>query len=361
MNSPKKNTRRMMPLYTKSSSCEPLGTFPVDVDNSLFLPGILTPTLRQDPFGPTSDQHIVDTYRSIFQPNDVVSNPFPLQDTNVMVETQASQSSVLSTCPLYRWINSQTSTATLSSPTPNTPQAPPNSERLIHTTESLYETKSKSTEPLNLPVRQENSERLQQSEFTPPFGEVECVVTDSDMDASSTSESSKAAARFRRDQAVRWSECYEELVVFVKEHGHCRVPRNNKKYERLSSWVKRQRYQHKLRQEGKCSFLTDERVAVLELLGFVWDSHGTIWETRFTELQEFHRLYGHCNVPYNYKNAQLASWIKAQRREMRALKEGKTITPETFQRLMRLEELDFCWKLRSSGRKSQGNEGMHSA
>jgi Helicase associated domain len=123
-----------------------------------------------------------------------------------------------------------------------------------------------------------------------------------------------------------------------------------------SSWVKRQRYQYKLRQEGKPSFLTDERVAVLDRLGFVWDSHSSVWEQRFHELQEFQRQFGHSNVPYNYKNPKLASWVKAQRREMRAFKEGKTISPEMFQRFLSLEKLDFCWQLRTSGRKNQSKE-----
>ncbi|KAG7337814.1 helicase domain protein [Nitzschia inconspicua] len=186
------------------------------------------------------------------------------------------------------------------------------------------------------------------------------LVSDNDLDSSSTGLSVNASksARFRRDQAEQWSERYDELILFLKEHGHCRVPRNHKKYGALSSWVKRQRYQYKLRSEGKSSFLTDERVAVLEQLGFIWDSHTSVWEQRFEELQKFQKQFGHSNVPYNYKNAKLASWIKAQRREMRAFKEGKTISPEMFQRFMKLEKLDFCWQLRSSGRKNHSKEAL---
>jgi hypothetical protein len=228
------------------------------------------------------------------------------------------------------------------------------------------------------------------------------LVSDNDLDSYGTEEPvvvGNKSARFRRDQAEQWSERYDELVMFLKEHGHCRVPRNHKKYRELyvlfktmtlktlcvcvclcvwyrrspasltllftcfcylpsarSSWVKRQRYQYKLRQEGKTSFLTDERIAVLDQLGFIWDSHSSIWEIRFQELQEFRVHFGHTNVPYNYKNAKLASWIKAQRREMRAFKEGKVVSPEMFQRFLELEKLDFCWQIRHSGRKKQSKE-----
>lgn len=156
--------------------------------------------------------------------------------------------------------------------------------------------------------------------------------------------------RFRKDQAEQWSDRYDELVDFYKTHGHCRVPRNLKKFSPLASWVKRQRYQYKLRNEGKPSFLTDERVAVLDKLGFVWDSHHSAWDQRFEELRTFAQQYGHVNVPYNYSNAQLASWVKAQRREFKGFRNG-TKTGKSSQILMHrfslLESLDFCWELRS--------------
>jgi hypothetical protein len=102
--------------------------------------------------------------------------------------------------------------------------------------------------------------------------------------------------------------------------------------------------------------LTDERVAVLDRLGFVWDSHGCVWDKRFHELQNFHRQFGHSNVPYNHPNAQLASWVKAQRREYKNFKEGKGVSSLMIQRFVQLERLDFCWQLRTSnGRTATGS------
>jgi hypothetical protein len=206
--------------------------------------------------------------------------------------------------------------------------------------------------------RQQQRQQQRQPQDTDLFPTpIPTAVSDTDLESSTSAHASNTkTARFRRDQAEQWSERYDELLAFRKEHGHCRVPRNHKEYGALSAWVKRQRYQYKLRKERKQSFLTDERVEVLDRLGFVWDSHGSVWETRFQELQEFHEQFGHSNVPYNYGNAKLASWIKAQRREMRAFKDGKTISPEMFQRFLKLEKYGFCWQLRSSGRKSQSKQ-----
>jgi hypothetical protein len=180
---------------------------------------------------------------------------------------------------------------------------------------------------------------------------VSCDSSDTGYTSSDCSlEQGSIQVRFRKDQAEQWSDRYDELVDFFKNHGHCRVPRNRKRFAPLASWVKRQRYQYKLRQEGKPSFLTDERVAVLDKLGFVWDSHNSVWDQRFEELRIFAQRYGHVNVPYNFSNAQLASWVKAQRREFKGFRNGtkKGKSQILMQRFSLLESLDFSWELRSS-------------
>lgn len=165
--------------------------------------------------------------------------------------------------------------------------------------------------------------------------------------------------RFRKDQAEQWSDRYEELCVFAKIHGHCRVPRNHKKFASLSSWVKRQRYQYKLLKEGRASFLTDERVSVLEDLGFVWDSHNSVWDRRYDELAAFARQHGHANVPYNYGNSQLASWVKAQRREFNVFRRGakKMTSPVMLRRFLLLERMELSWQLRPPASARAGGGG----
>lgn len=78
-----------------------------------------------------------------------------------------------------------------------------------------------------------------------------------------------------------------------------------------AQWVKRQRYQYKLKLEGKRSTLSDERVKLLNQIGFIWNSHDVVWEERWHELIAFKNAHGNCIVPSNYdKNPQLAVWVK---------------------------------------------------
>jgi Helicase associated domain len=105
--------------------------------------------------------------------------------------------------------------------------------------------------------------------------------------------------------------------------------------------------------------MSEERVKVLEDIGFVWDSQGAAWEERLGELKEFRAQNQHCNVPTNFRdNPQLASWVKCQRRQYKLYLEGQpsNITPR---RIERLEELGFEWELRPSKKRKQTGNDNH--
>lgn len=155
--------------------------------------------------------------------------------------------------------------------------------------------------------------------------------------------------RFRSHQAESWMAKFEELLDFRLKNGHCLVPNAFKDNLSLAEWVKRQRYQHKLKILGQHSTMTDDRMAALEKLEFVWNSHDAVWEERLKELKEYKAIFNDCNVATNYEpNPQLAIWIKRQRRQMKFSIEGETSTMTPY-RLERLTELGFAW----SGRKSK--------
>jgi hypothetical protein len=149
--------------------------------------------------------------------------------------------------------------------------------------------------------------------------------------------------RFLHSHAEQWSDKFSELCQFKKENGHCCVPRTFKENVALGRWVKRQRHQNKLKQEGRPSTMTDERVLALERIGFVWDPHLTSWEDRLGELKEYRQVNGHCNVPSNHQlNPRLAAWVKSQRRQYKLSLSGE---PSNIMlgRILDLESLGFRW------------------
>jgi hypothetical protein len=91
--------------------------------------------------------------------------------------------------------------------------------------------------------------------------------------------------RFRSSECGQWAEKHEKLCLLFQQKGHCLVRRGHQQNVALARWVKRQRYQCKLKLEGKSSTMTDERIQALESIGFVWDSQGASWYERFNDLK----------------------------------------------------------------------------
>lgn len=158
--------------------------------------------------------------------------------------------------------------------------------------------------------------------------------------------------RFKPFHEEKWSLRYKELLEFHKHHGHAAVPHTYPANPQLARWVKRQRRQYKLRQDNRQSTMTSERLEMLDSIGFVWDSHDVNWREKLENLVGFRQEHGHCNVPSNYRNKKLATWVKCQRRQYKLYWDGKpsAMTPD---RILELEKVGFEWEIRSTVPRKQ--------
>mmetsp|Transcript_21686 Transcript_21686/g.53570 ORF Transcript_21686/g.53570 Transcript_21686/m.53570 type:complete len:321 (-) Transcript_21686:804-1766(-) len=155
------------------------------------------------------------------------------------------------------------------------------------------------------------------------------------------------APNFRPYQESKWVQQFDELIKFKEQCGHCNVPHSYKPELGMSRWVKRQRYQYKLRSQGKVSTMTEARIKELQSIGFVWDAHAATWLQRFEELKHFRSRLGHCNVPSSFtSNPQLVSWVKCQRRQYRLFSRNNALSSMTRNRIVKLEEIGFKWRVR---------------
>jgi len=167
--------------------------------------------------------------------------------------------------------------------------------------------------------------------------------------------------KFRAYQAENWTEKFEELLRFREQNGHCLVPNCHPENPALAQWTKRQRYQYKLKHDGKRSTITDERVRALDEAGFVWDSHKAVWSERLEELKEFKKEFKHCNVPSRYKpNHQLAIWVKRQRRQWKN-KLDRLPNCMTDERQRALEIIGFIWDMKKGKRPPANNANKERA
>jgi transposase-like protein len=146
-----------------------------------------------------------------------------------------------------------------------------------------------------------------------------------------------------RDAPYTWEDRLSELANYRKIHRHCHIPQKYSENAKLGTWVSTQRRQYSLHLEEKTSQITLPRIQALESLGFEWSSRGTAWEDRLSELANYRKIHGHCNVPQKHsENVKLGTWVKNQRTQYSLHLSGKT-SAITLPHIQALESLGFEW------------------
>jgi hypothetical protein len=177
--------------------------------------------------------------------------------------------------------------------------------------------------------------------------------------------SSKGDISFHSFQSNQWQARFDELVAYKTVNGHCCIPTKCQINYPLAQWVKRQRYQYRLKQAGKKSTMTTDRQKSLEDLGFIWDLHDSVWEERLNELYAFRTQHGHCKVPLKYPaNSELAIWAKCQRRHYMTYctvtNSGKEWTSNTMtmERIHKLTKVGFVFSNRNNNNNNTNNNSI---
>ena len=96
-----------------------------------------------------------------------------------------------------------------------------------------------------------------------------------------------------------WEDCFNNLVAHKNKHCNCKVPQSWKELPELGSWIKAQRDERTKYDANKKSSLTEERIYILDEIGFVWKLRAS-WEDRFANLMEYKDVHGDCKVPKNF-------------------------------------------------------------
>jgi hypothetical protein len=149
---------------------------------------------------------------------------------------------------------------------------------------------------------------------------------------------------------VDWDERFEELRAFQNEHGHCRVSQAEKDDDthQLALWVKLQRKEYKLFQQGKKSAITQGRIQKLNGVGFTWSfmlRERVTWDERMEELKAFQQKHGHFRVPPS-RTYDLAYWVWKHRRYYIDARLGKKPPKDWDERCQKLNQIGFDWRLK---------------
>jgi hypothetical protein len=131
----------------------------------------------------------------------------------------------------------------------------------------------------------------------------------------------------------KWEMQFFELKKFKKKYGHCDVPQNQKKYNRLAAWCSNQRKWKKYRPLE----YDPHRVKELESIGFSWNVPDKRFEKNFKKIQVYILQYGHSSV-FPSRDKSLNKWCTHFREYKKNNSEVLTL-----ERIKRLESIGFDW------------------
>ena len=170
----------------------------------------------------------------------------------------------------------------------------------------------------------------------------------------------KSIGLFEQSASVQkstWNVRLNELREYKRQHGHTNVPRHYNVNLKLGRWVDTQRTSYRLLKLGKPSPLTQDRVDMLNDIGFEWNpsenttkdaarsskptkTKYTPWKARYEELQRFKAQYGHVLVDHK---TRLGEWVRAQRRQYNLVMKGakSSLTSTRLELLKELGVFDY--------------------
>ncbi len=131
----------------------------------------------------------------------------------------------------------------------------------------------------------------------------------------------------------KWEMQFFELKKFKKKYGHCDVPQNAKKYNKLATWCGWQRKWKKFRPLE----YDPDRIRKLDSIGFSWNVLDKWFENHFAEMEKYLHTHGHSYVS-STDNKALWKWCGHIREE-----KAKGLKRLTEDRIKRLDIIGFDW------------------
>ena len=120
----------------------------------------------------------------------------------------------------------------------------------------------------------------------------------------------KATGSQKDTKEKKWMQMFKALQDYAEKYGNCIVPRGYDDNLKLATWVGLQRKQYNLKQMRRPSHISEERISLLNGLGFTWNAKEATWDRRFEELKEYKGRFGDCTVTVSEDFPQLGRWVR---------------------------------------------------
>ena len=144
---------------------------------------------------------------------------------------------------------------------------------------------------------------------------------------------------------LAWEKYYNALCKYKYEFGNIDIKANYVAPDgvELGAWVSNLRTARNSRRRGY--YLTDERIAMLNKLGMIWDKIDFQWEKNYQACVEYYKEHRNLDIPAHYatkEGLRIGAWISRMRKARDGrLKNGAQLTKEQIQRL---DAIDMEWR-----------------
>ena len=136
---------------------------------------------------------------------------------------------------------------------------------------------------------------------------------------------------------LAWDKYYNALCKYKYEFGNIDIKANYVTPDgiELGAWISNLRTAKNSRRKGY--YLTDERIAMLDKLGMIWDKLDYQWEKNYQACVEYYKEHRNLDIPAHYatkEGLRIGAWISRMRKARDGrLKGGAPLTKEQIQRL----------------------------
>lgn len=135
-----------------------------------------------------------------------------------------------------------------------------------------------------------------------------------------------------------WNDMYKQLIEFKNKYHHVNVPRRYPENKKLANWCQLQKSNYKSRMEkGNLTIMSEERIKLLEDIGFIWDLEDYNWNKNLKELENYYKETNDL-LHKDKMSKSLRDWTSRQRQSYR---KGKLLKD----RVDKLNKIGFIWDL----------------
>ncbi len=164
-----------------------------------------------------------------------------------------------------------------------------------------------------------------------------------ELDSGRIEKLNKIGMRWKSAGDVSWERFYSEAKAYYDKNGDLDTNINYVSETGYPLGKKMCRMRSYRKSNIKLTFLTSERIAMLDELGMIWSVPDYLWEQNYMAAMEYYREHESLDVPYDYtasNGVNLGIWVRTLRRLRQT---DSPLFNLSHEQIRQLDEIGMLW------------------